>query len=118
MLSVVSCQLSIINGSFVLIAASSNMSWGGKKQRGEECIGAFKRQRRSNAADAAGSNDAAAGDILGPFCLPENVKLHIVAWGAEYKYGGKGGSALACFFFFTFAFTTGKPQTINKQWLT
>ena len=93
------------------------MSWGGKKQRGEECIGAFKRQRRSNAADAAGSN-AAADDGLTPFCLPDNVELYIVAWGAEFKYGGggKGGSALACFW--AFAFTTVGIRITLTQLLT
>ena len=115
-LSVVSCQLSIIYWSFVLIAASSNMSWGGKKQRGEECIGAFKRQRRSNAADA-GRNAAADDDVKGPWCLPDDVALYIVAWGAEYKYGGnKGGSALACFL--AFAFTTVGIRITFTQLLT
>ena len=93
--SVVSCQLSAVN-----------MSWGGHKNnhsrsRGDEAIGSFKRQRR-NAADA-GSDAAAGSNAAGDrYQLPSSIELYIYAWGAEFKYGGKGGSALACFFGITF----------------
>ena len=72
------------------------MSWGGHKNhraaRGDEAIGSFKRQRV----------DAADGSR---YQLPASVELYIYAWGAEFKYGGKGGSALACFFGICITFT-------------
>ena len=59
---------------------------------GDEAIGSFKRQRV----------DAADGSR---YQLPASVELYIYAWGAEFKYGGKGGSALACFFGICITFT-------------
>ena len=67
------------------------MSWGNKKQRSnDEAIGAFKRQRKG---------EEQADEKLNPWQLRDNVKLSVVAWGADFQYGarGKGGSALACF---------------------